>query len=152
MLDGGSDGNIVWGMPQALFVGEFGGCFTAEFGMGPDRIVVEPPGAERHPCMAQGGEQRFVKTFIPQPAVEALAEAILLWLARRDVVPGDTALLRPAQDGHRGQLSAIAHYERGRPRIAIAACQTTFKNKNFMLLSCCRSSEKLSKITTNSKP
>jgi len=98
---------MAWGMPQTMLADEFGGCSAAEFGMRPDRIVVEPPGAEDHPCMAQGGEQRFVETFIPQPAVEAFAEAVLLRLARRDVVPGDASLLRPAQDGHRGQLGAV---------------------------------------------
>ena len=57
--------------------------------------------------MAQGGEQRFVETFIAQPAIEAFAERILLRLAGSDVVPGDASLLRPAQDGRRGQRGAI---------------------------------------------
>ncbi len=84
---------MVWGMPQTMLPGDFGGCSAAEFGMGPDRIVVEPPDAEHHPCMAQRGEQRLIETFIPQLAVEAFAAAVLLWFAGRDVVPGDTALL-----------------------------------------------------------
>lgn len=54
MLDGSSDGNVIWGMPQVMLPGEFGGCSAAEFGMRPDRVVVEPPGAEDHPCIAQG--------------------------------------------------------------------------------------------------
>jgi hypothetical protein len=61
--------------------------------MRPDRIVVLPPGAEDHPCMSQGGEQRFVEAFIPQLAIEAFAETILLRFSGRDIVPGDTALL-----------------------------------------------------------
>ena len=98
---------MAWGMPQAMLPGDLGGSSAAEFGMRPDRIVVEPPGAEDHPCVAQGGEQRFVEAFVVQPVVEAFAECILLRFAGSDVAPGDAALLRPAQDGHRGQLGAI---------------------------------------------
>jgi hypothetical protein len=61
--------------------------------MGPDRIVVESPDAKHQPCVAHGGEQRLVETFIPQLAVEAFAEAILLSFVGCDVVLGDTALL-----------------------------------------------------------
>ena len=65
--------------------------------------------------MAQGGEQRFVETFIPQPAVEAFAEAVLLRLAGCDIVPGNATLLRPAQDDHRGQLGAVVTDNAARP-------------------------------------
>jgi len=75
-----------------MLPGDLGGCSTAEFGMRPDRIVVEPPGAEDHPCVAQGGEQRFVEAFVAQPAVEAFAECILLRFAGSDVAPGDAAI------------------------------------------------------------
>jgi len=72
--------------------------------------------------MAQGGEQRFVETFIAQSAIEAFAERILLRLAGSDVVPGDAALLRPAQDGRRGQRGPLSlTIQCGRPRAAITA-------------------------------
>ena len=67
--------------------------------------------------MNELGEQGLVQQLIAQPAVKALDKGVLLWLAWRDVVPLDLLLLRPAQDRHAGQLSAVAHRERmkGRP-------------------------------------
>ncbi len=41
--------------PKTTLSGDFGGDSAAEFGMGPDRIVVEPPDAKHQPCMVQGG-------------------------------------------------------------------------------------------------
>jgi len=52
-------------------------------------------------------EQRLVQQFIAQPAVEALDGGILHGFARRDVVPVDTALVSPAEDGVAGELAAV---------------------------------------------
>ena len=47
------------------------------------------------------------KAFVPQPADKVFDKSVLHWLAWRDVVPLDLALLLPGQDGVGGQLSAI---------------------------------------------
>ena len=57
--------------------------------------------------MPVAGEQPLVEELIAQPSDEALHEAVLHWLARRDVVPLDLAILLPGQDGVRGQLGAV---------------------------------------------
>jgi hypothetical protein len=49
----------------------------------------------------------LVETFVTQPAVEALDEAVLSWLARRDVMPLDIALMLPSQDGARSQFCPV---------------------------------------------
>jgi hypothetical protein len=77
----------------------------------PDRVVLPPPVAEHHPGVTQGGEQNLVDALIAQPAVEALAEGVLLRLALGDVMPGDTMLLSPVpgfpayHGGNRGAVS-----------------------------------------------
>jgi hypothetical protein len=54
---------------------------------------------QQHEQQRQRREQRLVQAFVAQAAIEALNEAVLHWLARRDVVPLDAPFLRPAQDG-----------------------------------------------------
>jgi hypothetical protein len=41
--------------------------------------------------MSERGEQRLVEAFVPEPAVEALDEGVLLWVAGRDVEPSTRA-------------------------------------------------------------
>ena len=53
----------------------------------PGFIVVAPPGFEHDAGVRQGPEQRLVQQLVTQPPVEAFVEAVLLGLARRDVVP-----------------------------------------------------------------
>jgi hypothetical protein len=71
-------------------------------------IVVVAPCRNQLAGMAQPDEEVLVQAFVPEPAVEALHEAVLHGLARRDVVPLDMALLLPLQDGVRGQLGAVS--------------------------------------------
>ena len=85
------------GLHNAL--GGIGGRQPADAAMRPHMIVVVSPVAQHRAGMAQLGEQRLVQALVAQAIVEALDVAILLRLARRDVVPFDPALLRPAQDG-----------------------------------------------------
>ncbi len=47
------------------------------------------------------------KELIAHPAVEALDITVLHGLARRDVVPFDAMILRPGEDGVRGELRAV---------------------------------------------
>src|SRR3546814_14366466 len=58
--------------------------------------------------------QRLVEALVTQAAVEALDIAVLLRLARRDVVPLDRSLLRPSQDRQAGQLGAVAAHDHQR--------------------------------------
>ena len=70
-------------------------------------VVVDPPCFDDVAGFGQAREQMLVEALIAQPADEALDEAILHGLARRDVVPFDPALLLPCEDGVRGQLGAV---------------------------------------------
>ena len=44
---------------------------------------------------------------IPQLAVEAFDESVLLGLARRDIVPINTSFLNPFEDRHAGKFSSV---------------------------------------------
>ena len=76
-------------------------------GMWPDMIVVVLPERQLNAGMTNAGEQGLVEAFIPELAVEALNECVLGWLARRDVVPVNRAVLAPVQDRHAGQLRTV---------------------------------------------
>ena len=65
-------------------------------------VVVGSPRPKRDTGLGQRAEQHLVEQFIPQPTVEAPDEGILHRLARRDVVPGDAALIGPCRNGVAG--------------------------------------------------
>ena len=98
-------------MPPDTLAGDLGGGLPAQFGVGPDRVVIVSLSGQHEPGMGQRNEQGLVEAFVPQAAVEALHEAVLHRLSRCDVVPLDPSFLRPAQDRRRGQFGAIAHWE-----------------------------------------
>jgi hypothetical protein len=54
--------------------------------MGPHVVVVDPPAFDG-PGLGERGEDLLVQALVAQAAVEAFNEAILLGLARRDVIP-----------------------------------------------------------------
>ncbi|KIT98651.1 hypothetical protein QU38_02935, partial [Staphylococcus aureus] len=95
------------GMPPGTLAGDLGGGLPAQFRVRPDVVVIVLPGGEHEPGMGQRREQRLVEAFVPQAPVEALDEAVLHRLARRDVMPLDLTFLRPAQDGRRGQFGSV---------------------------------------------
>src|SRR5437868_4844634 len=70
-------------------------------------VVVVLPLAEYVAGVGQAPEHGLVQELISEPAVERLHEAVLHRLARRDVMPGNSSLLLPAQERHRRELSAI---------------------------------------------
>ncbi len=74
-------------------------------------IVIVPPAPQYLSGVGETVEDFLVEAFVTELAIEALDEAVLLRLARRDVVPGDAGLVLPFQDGARGQLGPIAHWE-----------------------------------------
>ena len=61
-------------------------------------VVVATPCADQSAGVWQAVEQVLVQTLVPEPAVEALDEAVLHRLSRRDVVPFNLPLFLPAQD------------------------------------------------------
>jgi len=58
-------------------------------------IVVDAPALDDGTGFGQGGEELLVQAFITEPAVEAIDEAVLLRLARRDVMPGYAGAVGP---------------------------------------------------------
>ena len=64
------------------------GCEAAVGRVRPDEIVVEPPALDDGAGLGEAGEDLLVQALVAEPAVEALDEAVLLRLARGDVVPG----------------------------------------------------------------
>ena len=63
--------------------------------------------------MAQTVEDLFIQQLIAQSTVERLDEGVLGWLARLDVVPGDTLIALPTEDRATGQLRAVLRGLRG---------------------------------------
>ena len=82
--------------------------------MRPEVVVVVPPGFQFLTGMSEAGEDRLVQELVAQASIEALDEPVLVGLARCDVVPLNVALLRPAQDRHAGQFSAVVADDRVR--------------------------------------
>ncbi len=70
-------------------------------------VVVVLPEADLLPGISQAREQHLVEELVAEAAVEALDEAVLHRLARRDVVPVDASPLAPGEDCHRGQLRPV---------------------------------------------
>lgn len=75
--------------------------------MGAMVIVIVTPRRDQLPGVAQVGEQVLVETLVSQAAVEALDEAVLHGLSRRDVVPLDLPVFLPFQDGIRRKFGPI---------------------------------------------
>ena len=75
--------------------------------MPPDVVIVVAPGGELSPGISQAVEDLFVQAFIAQAAVEAFDVALLLRLARVDVLPFDAVLVGPLQDRLAGELGPI---------------------------------------------
>ena len=70
-------------------------------------VVVVAPCRNQMAGMAQGREQVLVEALIAEPTVEALNQAILHGLARRNVVPFDLAILLPCEHGIRRQFGSV---------------------------------------------
>ena len=63
--------------------------------VGPLLVVELPPALDRHFRLGATAEPFAVQQLVPQLAVEAFDEAVLLRFARGDIVPGDAGLLLP---------------------------------------------------------
>jgi hypothetical protein len=80
---------------------------TAEAGVRPGGIVIEPPGFNDPPCHRQATEHVLVEALVTEAPVEALDKSVLDRLSGRDVVPSDAAFFLPAHDGVRSELVAV---------------------------------------------
>ena len=79
-------------------------------------IIVVAPCRNQLAGMAQAVEEMLVQALVPQAAVEALDEAVLHRLARRDVMLFDLPFLLPFEHRVRGQLRAVvADHHAGKP-------------------------------------
>lgn len=63
--------------------------------MGAVVVEVGPPRSDQIVGVTQAVEQVLVQTLIPHPAIDALDEPVLHWLARCDVVPINFAVFLP---------------------------------------------------------
>ena len=79
--------------------------------MWPDVVLVISPEGQLAAGIGQAVEDFLVQTFVAQAAVEAFDVAILLRLARVDVVPFDVVRVGPFQDGLAGELGSVARRE-----------------------------------------
>ena len=86
-------------MPLMWACCELSRCEPVEARVRSIGVVVDPPFFDDLARLLEVGEEVFVEALVAQSAVEALDEAILHRFARRDVVPFDTALVLPGQDG-----------------------------------------------------
>src|SRR5260370_231186 len=68
-------------------------CEIAKTAMRSHSVVIGVRACQYFGGMGKGREQRLVEAFVPQPAVEALDERILLRFSGRDVVPLDAVFL-----------------------------------------------------------
>ena len=94
-------------MPLAGAVRKLGGCQPAKAAVRTHGVVVRPPCLDDPSRRGQRGEQVFVQTLVAQATIKAFDEAVLLRLARRDVMPLDARVLALGKDGVTGQLGAI---------------------------------------------
>lgn len=79
------------------------------------RIVVVDSFRDGAAGVIKAEEQALDQEFITHPAVEPLDEAVLHRIAGRDVVPLDAMILRPGEDGVRGELGAVVGNNYVRP-------------------------------------
>lgn len=70
-------------------------------------VVVADPAGDQLPGVTEVAEQRLVEALVPELAVVGFAEGVLRRFAGSDVVSIETPLLRPRQQGVRGELRPI---------------------------------------------
>lgn len=82
-------------------------CLVGQGRMRPDRVIVVAPEGQLSPCVVQAVEDFLVEQLVPQAAVEAFDECILLRFPGIDVVPRHLVFVGPFQDGPTGELCAV---------------------------------------------
>ena len=93
---------------------EPGRRYPAHAAVGPDLVVVLPPGGRCAPGLMQGLEPLLVQALVPELAVEALDVAVLHGPARLDQDVAYTMAVGPGRKGPTGELRAVvgAHGQR----------------------------------------
>jgi len=94
-------------MPVAGAVRKLGGCHAAKAAVRTHGVVVRPPCLNDPSRRNQRGEQVLVQAFVTQATIERFHEAVLLRLARSDVLPFDAGVLAPGQNGMTGQFGTV---------------------------------------------
>src|SRR5262249_12909893 len=80
---------------------------VAQRAVGPNRVVLLPPGLRYHPRLQHAGELFPLQQLIPQPAVERLRVPVLPRRLGLDVQPAHPAARQPLPDGSRDELRAV---------------------------------------------
>jgi hypothetical protein len=91
----------------------------------PDVIVAQPPAFDDGAGFGQGGEDLLVQALTARATVEALDEAVLLWLAGRDVMPVNAGAVDPFQDGAGLPRQAIRASNSRASRLPLIEVSTT---------------------------
>lgn len=78
--------------------------------MGSVSVVVLLPCGDLGTHFGKGSEQRFVEAFVSEAANETFDESVLHRFAGLDVMPVDTSLLAPFENGHAGQFRPVVGY------------------------------------------
>ena len=73
----------------------------------PDVIVVVPPAFDHGTRLGEAAEDLLVQALVSQLAVEAFDEAVLLGLARSDVVPVHAGAVGPFEHDPAGHLGSV---------------------------------------------
>lgn len=74
----------------------------------PALVIVVDPVREFRPGMIESEEQALVEKLVAPAAIEALAKAVLHRLSGRNEMPDDPVVLRPGQNGLRGEHRTAA--------------------------------------------
>lgn len=82
--------------------------------MRPDIVIVVSPERQLTAGVIEAVEQFFVQQLVPQAAVEALYEGVLLGFARVDVMSIDVIITGPLQYRTAGELCSIVADDAGR--------------------------------------
>ena len=70
-------------------------------------VVIVPPCRNQPPSVSEAFKYMFVQALVTDAPIQALGVSVFSGLARRDVMPFDTAFLRPCQNGAACKLRAI---------------------------------------------
>ena len=108
--------------------------------MRPCGVVVLSPRSDRLPSLVEGDEQRLVQPLFPHLAIEALDLTFLHGLTRHDVAPLDPLILRPGEDGVRGELRAVVADDHAGPASPLdegGDLPLNFHPTAFRVLACC---------------
>lgn len=94
-------------MPVAWSVGKLGGCHAAKAAVRTHGVIVGPPCLDDPSRRSQRGEQVLVQALVAQATIERFHEAVLLRLARCNVMPLDAGVLASGEHGMTGQFGAV---------------------------------------------